>query len=231
MEWAVGVTTVPERSCVLLPVTIESLRRGGFRDIRLFVDGECDPSSYAHFGLPCTFRNPRIRAWGNWWLGFQELYIRQPHADRYAIFQDDIICVKNLRQYLESSPYPVNAYCNLILYSGNYEEGRKGWYRAPSRGGWRGLGAQGLVFDQHASMTLLSKELTDFTCKPKDPARGHQAVDGAIVSKLETFGVMEYVHGPGLITHTGDESTMGHPRQSISDSFPGEEFDAMSLLS
>lgn len=228
MKWAVGITTVPERRCVLLPRTLESLRRGGFSDIRLFIDGDCRDEDYAHFDMPKTFRRPRIRAWGNWWLGFNELYIRNPHADRYFMAQDDILCVKNLRQYLEASKYPPGAYCNLITYKGN-EENRRGWYRAPSRGGWRGLGAQGLVFDQHAAMTLISKELTDFAYKPKHP-KGHQAVDGAIVSKLETFGVLEHVHGPGLVTHIGDESMMGHPRQPISDNFPGEEFDALQFL-
>lgn len=231
MEWAVGVTTVPERGCVLLPRTLESLRRGGFERPRLFIDGERDFRKYEHFGMDCTFHWPRIRAWGNWWLGFQELFHRQPNAARYAMFQDDILCVRNMRQYLETIEYPENAYLNCVVYPRNFEPDRKGWYKAPSgKFGWRGYGAQGLIFDRKAALTLLDEKLTDFTLKPADPRSGHEKIDGAVVSKLETFGIMEHVHGPSLIDHIGDVSAIGHGRQPDIVGFPGEEFDAMKLL-
>lgn len=227
MEWQIGLTTVPERRYGELEATVGSLRRGGFTDIRLFVDGDCDESEYAPFGLPCTFRKPRIRLWGNWWLGFQELFIRNPNADRYLMCQDDIICVKNLRQYLEQCEYPANGYCNLVTYQQNEQAGASGWHRTT---GWRGLGAQALMFDQHAAVTLLSKEMDDWTLRPKDLKRGHQGLDGAIAKKLETFGVHEFVHSPSLVTHIGDNSTLGHRQQVMSESFPGEDFDALDLL-
>lgn len=227
MEWQVGLTTVPERRYAELPSTLRSLRHGGFTGIRLFVDGDCSESDYASLGLQCTFRKPRIRTWGNWWLGFQELFIRNPNADRYIMFQDDISCVRNLRQYLEQSPYPENGYCNLVTYQQNDKPDTKGWYRTI---GWRGLGAQALMFDQNAAATLLTRQMDDWTLRPKDLKRGHQGIDGAIALKMETFGVHEFVHSPSLVTHVGDESTLGHRQQVMSESFPGEDFDAMDLL-
>lgn len=238
MKWAVGVTTVPERICMMLPRTIDSLRRGGFESPRLFVDGAKDIREYEHFGLECTLRWPRIRAWGNWWLAFNELFIRQPHADRYALFQDDILTVRNLRQYLEATEYPHRAYLNCAIYPQNHEPGRKGWYKAPSgKNGWRGFGAQGLIFDRQAMFTLIGEKLDDFTHKPTaiptqqaPGGKAYESIDGAVVSKLETFGIMEHVHGPSLITHIGDVSAIGHSRQPDIVGFPGEDFDAMMLL-
>ncbi len=232
VEWAVGVTTVPDRVCILLPRTLESLRRGGFTSPRLFIDGAQNDDQHRHFDLPMTLRWPKIRAWGNWWLGINELYIRQPHADRYAMFQDDILCMRNLKQYLEKTPYPESGYCNLAVYPQNHEAGRKGWYRAPSgpKTNWRGLGAQGLVFDRNALLTLIGKEHEGFTHKPGDPVSGHEKIDGAVVAKLESLGIYEHVHGPSLITHIGDTSCMGHGRQPDIAGFLGEECDALALI-
>lgn len=233
LEWAVGVTTVPQRICLLLPQTLESLRRGGFGSPRLFVDGCDDPAKYRHFKLPCTFRYPKILAWGNWWLAINELYLRQPFADRYCIFQDDIVCVRNLRQYLEATEFPAGGYQNLIVYPSNFEPDRRGWYKAPSRGGTRGLGAQGLVFDRTAMMTLIGREfmpLTEKPCNREQPERRTKFVDGAVVSKLESFGIMEHVHGPSLIAHIGEVSAIGNSRQPPTVGFPGQDFDGLSLL-
>lgn len=232
MQWAVGVTTVVERICVLLPRTLESLRRGGFTSPRLFVDGCDDVNRYKHFGLELTVRIDRIRAWGNWWLALQELYIRHPEADRYFLAQDDIICCRNLRQYLETVPYPESCYQNLTLYPANADSRKRGWYRAPSgdRIKWRGLGAQALVFDRTAVLTLLGKEFMPLTMKPNRPDIRYHRIDGAVVSKLETFNIMEYVHNPSLVCHIGDESIIGNGRQPPTAAFVGEDFDALQLL-
>src|SRR3954465_7467772 len=89
--WAYGITTVPERRYDLLPRTIHSLARGGFDLPRLFIDGH-EKSYHEWDTLPQTIRYPAIRTMGNWLLGLWELYIREPAADRYAIFQDDCVC-------------------------------------------------------------------------------------------------------------------------------------------
>jgi hypothetical protein len=96
--WAYGVTTVPSRRNDLLPETLCSLCEAGFDAPRLFVDGDNDPKGWEReFGLETTCRYPTIRTHGNWILALSELFIREPHAERYALFQDDLITYRNLR--------------------------------------------------------------------------------------------------------------------------------------
>ena len=114
MNWAYGVTTVPRRRDDLLPRTLASLRAAGWDSPRLFVDGDDDTVSWSReFGLPVTARKPLVRVTGNWLLGMVELYVRDPHADRYAIFQDDVVFCRNARAYLDSVPAPERGYMNL----------------------------------------------------------------------------------------------------------------------
>src|SRR5688572_13834079 len=97
VRWAYGVTTVPKRRRDLLPRTLGSLAAGGFAAPWLFVDG-CDelPGWRAEFVAPgraagVTCRYPLVRAYANWGLALGELWLRDPHADRYAVFQDDFV--------------------------------------------------------------------------------------------------------------------------------------------
>lgn len=227
MEWAIGVTTVPERACVSLPITLESLERGGFTSLRLFVDGSEDSSRYRHFGLEVTCRWPKVRGFGNWWLGLWELYIRQPRADLYAMFQDDILCCRNVKQYLETKPLPANGYGSMCLYPQNYrtQNPRNQWVLATGNG----LGAQGLLFTRDGMLALIGAKNNNILHKPSH-SNGHQNIDGAIVDTLSDAGWKEYVHAPSLICHIGEESVMNHPRQPDTAEFLGEDFDAMSLL-
>jgi hypothetical protein len=143
VSWASGVTTVPERFQTTLPRTLLSLKNAGFPEPRLFIDGyDRDPG----LQLPTTVRHDRIRVVGNWMLALWELYIRDPSATRYAIFQDDLIAYRNLRLYLERLRYPDQGYCNLYTFPENQRlsAGRTGWY--PSN--QLGRGAVALVFDK-----------------------------------------------------------------------------------
>src|ERR1700728_2616698 len=104
MKWAYGVTTVSQRLETLLPKTLDSLCQAGFPTPRLFVDGFPRPETRSP--LPYMSRCPKIGAYGNWVLGLWELLLRNPDAERFAMFQDDLIASKRLRQYLEGCPYP-----------------------------------------------------------------------------------------------------------------------------
>ncbi len=110
-RWAYGVITVPERKDNLLPRTLASLAIGGFPTPHLFVDG-CSPTLaveyWERFKLPISPRPGPIRVHciGNWWLALVELYVRNPTARRYALFQDDMVMVKDCRSYLDKIPYP-----------------------------------------------------------------------------------------------------------------------------
>jgi len=227
VKWAYGITTVPERRTELFERTLASLKQAGFSEPRLFVDNCQTPEPYFQYGLEVTCRWPRIKTFGNWMLSLWELYIREPTADRYAIFQDDFVTYKNLRGYLEATGYPIKGYTNLYSFPSNERlvpEEKIGWYKSNQLG----RGAVALVFDQETTKLLLySKSLA---LKPQDTARGTKSVDGAVQHALSMAGVIEYVHNPSLVQHTGYASSMGNNVHPLSKRFRGEEFDARDFL-
>lgn len=239
MKWAYGVTTVPERRDTLLEATLISLRMAGFDEPHLFVDGE-NNSLYWHrqFNLPTTCRWPRVRTVGNWVLGIYELYQLEPHADRYAMFQDDFVTYRNLRQYLEACPYISGTYLNLYTFSSNHahcpyvnfkptDPGPRctGWYKSNQLG----RGAVALIFDRAALLSLLkASSLVD---KPMHPTRGWRSVDGGIQTALVVGAkYKELVHNPSLVQHTGKVSSMGNKEHKQAEWFMGEGYDALELL-
>lgn len=229
LRWAVGLTTVPKRRHDLLPRTLASLKAAGFqKDIHLFVDGDCDGASWRQeFGLEVTTRWPAVLTVGNWILSMMELYVRVPNAHRYMIVQDDLVTCRNAKEYLERCPYPDKSYGNLYTFPQNQAlcpSGYTGWY--PSN--QRGLGALALIFDRPTLMLLLTSP--HLVRKPADAAYGWRSIDGAIVESMTQLGITEYVHNPSLVQHTGVQSTMIGMPHPLAPSFPGETFDALSLL-
>lgn len=234
LKWSYGVTTVPSRRGDLLPRTLASLGEGGFDRPRLFVDGERDGRGWVNdFNLEVTCHYPNLRTFGNWVTTLWELYIREPLADRYAIFQDDFVTYRNLRGYLEAVSYPERGYLNLYTFPSNQgivpavgQTGRRyvGWYESNQNG----RGAVALVFSREAVTTLLQTE--HMVLRPQHADRGHKSVDGAVVTALKKAGWKEYVHNPSLVQHTGEVSSMGNKKHPLAESFRGEGFDAMGLL-
>lgn len=225
MKWAYGVTTVPDRFPDLLPRTLASLAQAGFDSPRLFVDGTLSiPNEYRDLcQYAASFRYPKVRTFGNWVLSLWELYLRDPTADRYAIFQDDFVTYKNLRQYLEQCSYPKHGYWNLYTFPVN-EKQFSGWYLSNQNG----LGAVGLVMNNEAARTLLaSQHMVD---RPLDPNRGWRAIDGGIVASFRKAGWQEWVHNPSLVQHTGDISSMGNGWQEKANTFKGEDYNALELI-
>ncbi len=225
MKWAYGVTTVPARIEDLLPRTLASLARAGFARPRLFVDGVQHAESYAHFDLPVTTRWPRLRVAGNWVLTLWELYLREPVADRYAVFQDDVVASAGLREYLEACKYPARGYWNLWTYPPNESrDGSTGWHLSNQKG----YGALGLVFGREAVTTLLSQ--ARFIRRPQRLDRGWKLIDGGIIDCLRPIGWREWVHTPSLLEHTGRQSTFAGTRTVKSRSWRGEAFDCRTLV-
>lgn len=207
MNWSVGVTTVPERFDVLLPGTLASLKEAGFDELRLFIDGQKADFAHRFAAYPCTERYPRVGPFGNWWLSLLELYIREPHADRYALFQDDIQAARGLRMYLEKCEYPAGpdnpGYWNLLTLRSNDKATKAGpgWHVSNQLG----RGAAGLVFNNFAVQLILqSPHIVD---RVQDPVRGWRAIDGGVVDAMRKAGGKEYVHNPTLVKHVGKEST------------------------
>jgi len=229
MKWAVGVTTVPKRmNDGLLDRTLESLNDTGFIDPVMFVDGEGLATDWA------VFRGESVTAYGNFLLGIWELFIRNPSADRFAMFQDDLVASKNLRAYLEAVPYPPSSYLNLYTWPCNANTaGNPNWN--PDRTGFilsdqMGRGAVALVFDNATVRTLLSsREMVEHL---NDSHRSTRAIDRAVKNALGGAHIREFVHNPSLVQHTGTYSVISkrnnhHPESPI---FNGEDFDLLSLL-
>ncbi len=246
--WSYGVTTVSSRRDSTLPITLASLRDAGFDRPHLFVDG-CENSASWHneFGLNITARQVPIRAYGNWILALAELYILNPTADRYALFQDDVITYKHLREYLEQTPYPNRGYLNLYLAISNFkicprdpDDSTKpltGWYRSNQYG----RGGLALIFNLQAVQLLLASQ--HMIERPTDAHRGWKALDGGVVAAMRKVDYFEYVHHPGLVQHQDTPSTMQHDVKlditgkpigerisRASPSFLGRNHDARNFL-
>jgi len=221
-----GVTTVPERFEISLPMTLESLAKSGFDNPTLFIDGAAQylPQMYRE-----VMRDPPIRAYGNWVLAMWELYMRDPGGRcRYIIFQDDILAVHGLRQYLEKLDYQKGCYYNLCTYPKNAEllNGKgDGWHESNQKG----LGAQALMFDRKAVIALLSTRR--FCARPQEATRWWQNIDGVVSDCMKDAGWKELVHLPSLVTHVveGQGSTLRRHQQPEITVFPGEDFDATGL--
>lgn len=227
LTWSYGVTTVPSRVNDLLPRTLNSLAAAGFDNPHLFVDDATDAVPYERFNLACTFHWANLKTYGNWITSLWELYIADPHADRYAIFQDDLIAYRNLREYLDASPYPGSGYLNLYTYPNNHNLVKNkptGWHLSNQLG----KGAVALVFNNQAVTDLLSDGY--LLRRIQNSERGHRFVDGAIVEAFRKMGQKEFVHHPSLVQHTGVKSSMGNNAHSESPSWAGEVFDARELM-
>ena len=222
LRWQYGVTTVPQRFGWMLQSTLLSLARGGFDEPRLFVDGPGE----APVVLPSVNRDPSVGTVGNWILSMWELYLRDPVADRYAIFQDDLVCCRNLKSYLNGYKYPSMGYLNLLTFASNenFIKGKRGWVESDQMG----KGAVGLVFDNAAVKVLLRSHHLVEKAQTKN---GHKNLDGAIVTAMKQAGYKEYVHSPSLVQHVGEETTMGNMKHPKAETFPGETFDALTLRS
>lgn len=220
MKWATGVTAVTSRLERYLPRTLASIKSAGFDDPVVFVDGgQCQLYS----GHTVINRHGNIGAFSHWVLSAWELYLRNPHADRYAMFQDDVVLCRGTRLFLELTKLPSNSYINLYTFPKN-ENGLKGWHSADQFG----MGAMALVFNNEAFRELLGNPR--MVNHRLDSTRGNKNVDGTIAEALRYTGWTEYVHTPSLAQHIGEESSMGNTSFLPSTSFKGEEFDAKGLL-
>lgn len=256
VTWAYGLTTVPNRAA-LLRRTLRSLAEGGFPEPLLFLDGADHRQALTleqDTGLTVVSRpSPPLRPFGNWALALAELYIRQPTATYYALFQDDFVTYVNLRQYLEACPFPEKGYWNLITFLDNEKTVAgtgTGWHESGSQAakGKRkhlqtGRGAVALVFNQAGVLELLTGyRMLD---RPRNLTKGWRNLDGGIVNTMNAAGFREYVHNPSLVQHVGTESTLpamkgipadrsdGLPRrrwEKVAQTFRGEGFDCLELL-
>lgn len=215
MKWAYGITTVPERAGALLPATIESLAQAGFDRPILFTDGAVED----YWGLDIV-QHPRVGQLRNWMNALFYLFT-STRADRYAIFEDDLLACRQLRPYLERCP-PGKTYWNLLTSDDNLHDTghRPGWHLSNQLG----RGAVGLVFDHDTVDCLLRMERF-----VRAPVNGESMADAVVIETLKPLSYRELVHYPSLLQHMGAESTLGHSLGQVS-AFHGVEYDLLSIL-
>lgn len=229
MTWQYGVTTCPQRiQNGLLEQTLNSLAEAGFPEPRVFIDGSFRNLPAWLRDRPITERAPKMLVAPHWCMSFFELYYREPEADRYALFQDDFVMVRNMRQYLDQVKYPDKGYWNLQTFpvnaSDKVRKGKTGFY--PSN--QRGKSAIALVFNQEAAQKLI---LAPRLVNRLHGKRRQILIDGGVVDALSRdAGWKEYVHFPSPTYHTGHKSSWRNATFPAADSFPGEEFDALDWL-
>ena len=185
----------------------------------------------AGFGAPLIFNDPGVGAFGNWVLAAWQLALRAPNADRYAVFQDDVLACKGLRTYLEKSPYPDKGYLNLYLMDGTISKEGVSWGWLPAHPQERGKGAQGLVFNNDALHALLAQQyLVDHPKAVRSPTSN---LDGAVTTALANAGWREWVHYPSLLQHMNEGTTIISNRGNhdhTAPTFPGEGVDIGELI-
>ncbi len=214
MKWAYGVTTVPERIGTLLPQTLASLAAAGFDRPVLFVDGQI--TGYGDHEVVC---HPRVGQMRNWMHALFYLFTTKD-ADRYAIFEDDVLACRQLREYLERFPAG-KVYWNLITLDENhvFTQDVPGWHESNQLG----RSACGLVFDRSTVDCLLRMERF-----VRGPGNGETMSDAVVIGTLKSLGYKELVHYPSLLQHVGLESTLGNSIGRVS-AFVSEDVDLLSV--
>lgn len=237
--WAYGVTCVPARFDRLLPRTLESLAAAGWDRPRLFVDGTGADPGWQPGRVGCrdgwTVRDPALGAFGNWVLALWELWVRAPRADLFALFQDDLVCVRNLRAYVEREAVKPSGMRFFNLYTaapGRQDPpprslpGGAGWYH----GNDMVRGALALVLPAAAVRAVLADP--GVVARPLDAQKGTRNIDGAVSEALRPRGWREWVHAPSPVQHTGGDCSTLAPAKHHKPAadFPGEAWDALAWL-
>jgi hypothetical protein len=239
--WAYGLTTIPSRFNTTLPRTLRSLSIAGFDNPWLFIDGCPDsevPSHLVKYQRTC--RSPAIKLYGNWLLGMAELYMRNRSATHFVMFQDDLVCSKNLKRFLERVKLPERGYYNLFTFHYNEVVVRgmvPGWYEAQGLNAGvvyhgkmqqSGKGAVALMFTKAGVQALITHH--HMLMHALDENKWWCLVDGGIVQAMNMAGYREYVYTPSLVQHTGIVSSIGGKGNRVAKTFAGENFDLLELL-
>jgi hypothetical protein len=239
LRWRCAMTTIPDRAQTRCR-TLQSLCDAGFPQPDIYVDGRNQIAVRPTLCGDVSYRTRNVKTYTHWLLTLVEVYLKDPEADRYAIFQDDFVCCTNLRAYLDKCIYPTNGYWNLFTVMGNDldtdKQTREKTPKAYAKEGWHlsnqlGQGGLALVFDNTSVIDLLTQRSMYERMWNHD--RRHKYMDAAVVIGMNAAGRKEYIHYPSLVQHTGTQSTIWGEWKEGKDqstSFRGPEWDALSLV-
>lgn len=206
MNWAVGMTTAPRMNSTLSQ-SINNLKVAGWAQMRIFAEpGSSIPANILG-ETSVSLRDQTLGAFPNWYLGLTELYLDNPHADAYLICQDDIVMIRDTRQYLEECLWPATEIGVVSLYcpSHDHRDDASGFLKVKS--GWNTWGALAYIFSNPGVREFLS-DLIVLNHRHHGPHQGLRNIDSIVGSWCERRQLPYFVHVPTLTQHIGRSSTI-----------------------
>lgn len=191
IEYAVGITTVPERRQALFALK-HQLRSRGFGDNPVIsID-----------------TNLELGPFGNFYLVATELYLRFPHASAYLICQDDIAVRAGAKGDLDRAAASGRSWAVLSLYTApELENLGKPASAMPANGwriidrGWQSPGACAYLFSDWGLRDLLSDQIV-LAHRRLGPSAGARCLDSVIGVWASKHGGILH-HDPPLAVHLG----------------------------
>ncbi len=214
LAWTVGVITAP-RKHPTIHRTLKSLHAAGFDSAHLFAEpGSWIPKEFRRF--PVTVHGRALGNLGNFFSSLVALYFADPHAECYAIFQDDVELAEGLRSWCDGQFWPQNVGLVSLFTSRVYSGEEVGW-RVLKLGHYRTFGAQALVFRRD----VLEEFVKDGAALRYSMTRA--VFDDAVLGEWATrAGIGIAYHTPSLVQHIGAAAAIrgrGHGigRASVAD--------------
>ncbi|HEX7375605.1 MAG TPA: hypothetical protein VF278_00760 [Pirellulales bacterium] len=199
------MTTAP-RARPTLERSLNSLISAGWTTPRLFAEPHTRlPESST--ALAISWRDGKLGAFPNWYLGLSELFLREPLADAYLICQDDALFAAGSREYLERTLWPAADLGVVSIYTPTH------WSRNQPRGfhvenrGWASWGALAYIFPNQSLRALLAHPLL-LLHRRHGAAEGMRNIDSVVGAWCVAAGLPYFVHVPSLVQHIGETSTI-----------------------
>lgn len=200
-DTAYAVTTCP-RKVSTLHATLNALDRAGW-DEPLIIDDQ----------------HKRRGAAGNWLVALTDLYIQQPNAQRYAIFQDDIDVRAHARAVVDALEMPPRAGVLSLYVPAKYTARTSGVHRHDKL-----IGALALILPAGPVRELLASGMLA-SYRATGPNDGRY-LDVKLGEWMQEQDYAIYYYHPSLVQHTGEHSTL-YPNvgATISNNRRSAEYD------
>lgn len=218
-RWACGMTTAP-RPVPTLSRSIASLRSAGFGPFHLFAE---PGTPLANLPADTTIhrRPQRLGVWQNLVQSLRDLLALHPEADTIALFQDDVISLRDVREWLEHDLWPSPRTGCVSIYSPDWHGYETAGVEAIRRiRGTQIMGACGLIFPRYAVERILAHPLStswrgcyDKNQFVENPVH-RKASDTFVGHVLHELGLEKFAYSPSLLQHFADTSAIGHPHPS-----------------
>jgi len=223
MKWVVGIQTCPREEDVYINHTIAGIHRAGWDQITIFAE----PNSPVPVGYPVTYRPCRYGDWTNWVCAFFELFIANPDANAFVLFEDDITLSMHIRNYLDWAIPKLGRFGCLSLYTPpTHHSDWKGWHDEADAG-WALSGAQGMVFTRPSLQRFLSDpKILEYRFDEIGKKNAHK---DCAIGKWACKKERVLYHTPSLIDHRGIQSLIGTKNHQAVD-YVGDDFDCETLI-